>query len=423
MTNGASDRINETAAIRVSDIDDENDSDTLRAPLISYDDTISSSNSNASGSSSIASGSSNTTTATTTTTTTTLTISSKIKSNLKAIINIYADQSGSCQSLIKGTSIVALIGIILGLIMPKNQQLPSPTYKCVSSIIGYMYFVSWSVSFYPQIITNYQNKSIDGFSTDTAILAVLNYVCYALYTTFFFWDETIRAEYKDQHGQDSEITVMSNDVAFALNALILSSVLFGQVIYYGGLVSQPLSKTCILILVATVVCSVIYGACVLLQVPGFLWIGFLYIMATVKVVLTIMTYIPQMILNFQRQSTKGYNIWNVIFDFSGGLLSLMQLYFDCVDMNNFEGLVGNWAKLVLSFITLIFDGIYFIQHYILYCDNNDDDDSNQIVNRESGISYDDTEGGYQYNQLGESKSNIDDNDSDGDRDEPISEFV
>ena len=47
------------------------------------------------------------------------------------------------------------------------------------------------------------------------------------------------------------------------------------------------------------------------------------------------------------------------------------------------------------------------------------------MNRESGISYDDTEGGYQYSQLGESNSNIDDNadDSDGDRDEPISEFV
>lgn len=51
----------------------------------------------------------------------------------------------------------------------------------------------------------------------------------------------------------------------------------------------------------------------------------------------------------------GFNIWNVIFDFSGGLLSLIQLYFDCLDMNDFGGIKGNWAKLVLSLITLVFD--------------------------------------------------------------------
>ena len=52
---------------------------------------------------------------------------------------------------------------------------------------------------------------------------------------------------------------------------------------------------------------------------------------------------------------KGFNIWNVIFDFSGGLLSLLQLFFDCVGMNDFSGIWGNRAKLVLSLITLVFD--------------------------------------------------------------------
>lgn len=103
----------------------------------------------------------------------------------------------------------------------------------------------------------------------------------------------------------------------------------------------------------------------------------------------------------------GFNIWNVIFDFQGGLLSLIQLYLDCVDMNNYQGLLGNWAKLVLSFITLLFDvsinyqnpeffrsnsntkyfitttiisfsdffvkGIYFFQHYFLYWNNESND--------------------------------------------------
>ena len=34
---------------------------------------------------------------------------------------------------------------------------------------------------------------------------------------------------------------------------------------------------------------------------------------------------------------------------------MIQLVFDCLDMNNFDGIFGNWAKFVLSLITLVFD--------------------------------------------------------------------
>lgn len=36
----------------------------------------------------------------------------------------------------------------------------------------------------------------------------------------------------------------------------------------------------------------------------------------------------QVVLNYQRQSTVGWNIWNVLLDFEGGLLSLVQLLLD-----------------------------------------------------------------------------------------------
>ena len=60
-------------------------------------------------------------------------------------------------------------------------------------------------------------------------------------------------------------------------------------------------------------------------------------------------------------------MWNVIFDFSGGLLSLTQLYFDCLDMNDFSGILGNWAKFVLSLITLVFDvSLSFFDVWLLW---------------------------------------------------------
>ncbi|CAN0533671.1 unnamed protein product, partial [Scytosiphon promiscuus] len=33
----------------------------------------------------------------------------------------------------------------------------------------------------------------------------------------------------------------------------------------------------------------------------------------------ILKYIPQVILNIRRRSTKGWTIWNVILDLTGGL--------------------------------------------------------------------------------------------------------
>lgn len=335
-------------------------------------------------------------------------LQSKITSSLKEIVDIYSDQSGSCLNITKGLSIVALIGIFIGIIMPKDTDLPGPVYRYISSMIGYLYFMAWSVSFYPQIITNYQKKSTDGLSTDSTILGILNYTCYAIYNAFFFWDETIRQEYKDRHGADAEITVMSNDVAFAFNALFTLFFTLGQIIYYSGMSKQPASRTCKLIVGLTILFSTIYIVCILLKLPGFIWIDFLYIMATVKLILTIMTYIPQIALNYQRKSTKGFNIWNIIFDFSGGLLSLMQLFFDCLDMNNFSGILGNWAKLILSLITFLFDGFYFLQHYVLYRNTCDDTDNIGEATEE--------ERDFFYNP-------VEDTDDDGGDEQPLTEIV
>ena len=235
------------------------------------------------------------------------TIKTSITSCFKSIFQIYADQSvSSCLNLTKGLSIAASIGIFLGLIIPKNPNLPSPFYRYISSIIGYTYFVAWSVSFYPQIITNYKRKKIDGLSVDSSILAVLNYICYTIYTSFFFWDGTIRQEYKDRNGQDTEVTVMSNDVAFAIHSLVLTSITLYQVIYYKGFEEQPMSYACGAIVIGTLGISLIYVVCIGMKVPGFLWIDFLYMMGTIKLILTIMTYVPQIALNFQRKSTAGW---------------------------------------------------------------------------------------------------------------------
>jgi cystinosin len=77
-------------------------------------------------------------------------------------------------------------------------------------------------------------------------------------------------------------------------------------------------------------------------------------------------YIPQVLLNSRRKSTIGWSIWNILLDFTGGVLSVLQLVFDCTDLKDFSGISGNPAKFGLGFVSIIFDVVFMVQHYCLY---------------------------------------------------------
>ena len=51
-----------------------------------------------------------------------------------------------------------------------------------SSILGWLYFLSWSGSFYPQSIINYKNKNVGGFSLEFALLNPSGFFFYSVYS-------------------------------------------------------------------------------------------------------------------------------------------------------------------------------------------------------------------------------------------------
>ena len=89
----------------------------------------------------------------------------------------------------------------------------------------------------------------------------------------------------------------------------------------------------------------------------------------IKVTISLIKYVPQVILNYSRQSTVGWSIWNIILDFSGGLLSDLQLVLDSADLGDFTGITGNLAKFGLGSISILFDIVFMLQHYVLYVDS------------------------------------------------------
>lgn len=85
-----------------------------------------------------------------------------------------------------------------------------------------------------------------------------------------------------------------------------------------------------------------------------------------KLLLTIFKYVPQVVANFRRRSTIGWSIWQQLLDFSGGLLSLLQLVIDSALQADWSGLTGNPIKFGLANISLLFDIVFILQHFVLF---------------------------------------------------------
>ncbi|KAL8796668.1 MAG: hypothetical protein Q9195_001058 [Heterodermia aff. obscurata] len=100
----------------------------------------------------------------------------------------------------------------------------------------------------------------------------------------------------------------------------------------------------------------------------------IYAFGFCKLVTTIVKYIPQAYVNYQSQSTDGWSIGQILLDFSGGILSNLQLVIDSSLQNDWSGITGNPIKLGLGNITIVFDIIFMCQHYVLYRHKKTDDD-------------------------------------------------
>jgi hypothetical protein len=72
------------------------------------------------------------------------------------------DDQGSLSSIIVGLSVLFVAGTCIGLVMPKNNELPGRWYPVISASIGYTYFLCWSVSFYPQVLNNLRRRTTTG---------------------------------------------------------------------------------------------------------------------------------------------------------------------------------------------------------------------------------------------------------------------
>ncbi|EGE00158.1 putative L-cystine transporter [Trichophyton interdigitale] len=250
--------------------------------------------------------------------------------------------------------------------------------RAVSRLLGWIYMLCWSLSFYPQPIKNWHRRSTSGSTISFPTSNVLGFICYAVYTSTFYFSPVIRHQYAVRHPEAPEPTVRANDVAFAFHAVLLSVLTYSQFypMIWGFKASahQNVSAPVAGMVVGCVLC--ILGVFLLAWSKGgndasdWAWIDGIYTMSYVKLLATVVKYCPQVYLNYRLKSTVGWSIWQILLDLIGGILSLIQLVIDSSLENDWSGITGNPAKFGLSNVSIFFDFIFIAQHYILYRNSN-----------------------------------------------------
>ncbi|KAK5171709.1 uncharacterized protein LTR77_003345 [Saxophila tyrrhenica] len=250
--------------------------------------------------------------------------------------------------------------------------------RAVSRLCGWLYFTAWSLSFYPQILLNIRRHTTQGLTPDFPLLNVVGFSCYTINTAVFLYSPVVRAQYAARHPVSPEPTVRLNDLAFGVHALVLCFVVYSQfwprlwgwkegvgVRRHVNRVSLGLVWSGVLAIVAAVIAVFAYGNADV-DSRGWTWIDVIYVFSYVKLLLTVMKYVPQCVANFKRKSTIGWSIQQQLLDFSGGILSLVQLVIDSALQADWSGLTGNPIKFGLANISLAFDIVFILQHFVLY---------------------------------------------------------
>lgn len=204
------------------------------------------------------------------------------------------------------------------------------------------------------------------------LLSFCGFICYSIYNVCFFFSTPLK--------QECHIEVSIHDVIFCLHSTFLNFVMCILVHFYRKKNEGPHLISNSLLIVVTIA-IIIESWSVFSQLIGnysdktlsihpnkiIKFSTFLLILGNIKLILTIIKYVPQVWMNWRRRSTRGWSIFAVICDIGGSVFSLSQLVLDIYLKHSsitLRLLFG--AKLGLGAISIFFASIFMIQHFILY---------------------------------------------------------
>ena len=233
--------------------------------------------------------------------------------------------------------------------------------------LGWTAFAAWSLSFYPQVYENWSTNSVEGLSFDFVAFNFIKHSSYGTYNVVLYFSKSVQSLYR-KHFDTHTIPVALNDVVFSIHAVALVIVQLCQLnIHERG--DQRISFVAMMIL-ACAVLFILVTLCIALSGKSAFgmtgWLGFIFGMNNLQLVMTFIKYSPQAYYNWKRKSTEGWSVHGVALDLLGGVCNLVQLLLLCWNNHDLSPLVGDAGKLGLSVETLVFDLLFIFQHMVLY---------------------------------------------------------
>ncbi|XP_032860571.1 cystinosin isoform X1 [Tyto alba] len=242
------------------------------------------------------------------------------------------------------------------------QVIHSIIVRYADEVIGWIYFLAWSISFYPQLFENWRRKSVVGLSFDFIALNLTGFIAYSVFNVGLFWIPLIKEEFLVSYPSGVN-PVAINDVFFSLHAVAVTLLTVIQCCIYER-ADQKVSKVVVGLLALAWIFT--FTTLFLAAAEEMTWLQFLFCFSYIKLAVTLIKYFPQAYMNFRRKSTEGWSIGNVLLDFTGGSFSLLQMFLQSYNNDQWKLIFGDPTKFGLGVFSIVFDIVFMIQHYCLY---------------------------------------------------------
>jgi len=130
--------------------------------------------------------------------------------------------------------------------------------QVIADIVGWGYFIAWTISFFPQIYENCRRKSAVGLSFDMVTYFMLSYIAYGIYNTVVFFDSDIQRQILGHSHQSNPVKLV--DFIYTAFGFLCQVIICVQcVMFERGSQTVHISTklVCFLVLLALAVMSVV----------------------------------------------------------------------------------------------------------------------------------------------------------------------
>lgn len=247
----------------------------------------------------------------------------------------------------------------------------------LEQLLGWCYVIAWSISVYPSVWNNWKLKSTQAVSVDFVMLNTFGYSCliWSLLLQLYCWQDTVAKE--DGAQALARPKVSHFDFWYCLHGVVMNLVLCSQVmcgatIWRFHAEQRRMKPVYRKTLLAAITLWLLATLRFFNSIKSNGWdnavtLAYCNKLILLKILMSLIKYIPQVKHNYERKSMRGFPIEAVLCDLIGGICSIWQLALQLSADQGFTAaiFIANFGKIGIALVTLFFNFVY-ISQWIVY---------------------------------------------------------